>query len=65
MANMSYCRFENTLGDVLDCKEALQERGGVEGLSDRERRCALELVSECRDIAAQFGFLLDGHEEDQ
>jgi len=25
MSNMSYCRFENTLADLQDCYEALQE----------------------------------------
>jgi hypothetical protein len=26
MANMSYCRFENTNGDVIDCIDALVDR---------------------------------------
>jgi hypothetical protein len=26
MGNMSYCRFENTFGDVLDCLDALRDR---------------------------------------
>lgn len=25
MANMSYCRFENTLGDLADCVEVMSE----------------------------------------
>lgn len=25
MGNMSYCRFENTLGDLADCVEVMQE----------------------------------------
>ena len=25
MANMSYCRFENTYGDLADCVNALDE----------------------------------------
>ena len=25
MANMSYCRFENTLGDLRDCRENIDE----------------------------------------
>ena len=24
MANMSYCRFHNTYGDLYDCKDALE-----------------------------------------
>ena len=25
MSNMSYCRFHNTLGDLQDCKDAIEE----------------------------------------
>jgi hypothetical protein len=25
MANMSYCRFQNTLGDLLDCLDHLRD----------------------------------------
>jgi len=27
MANMSYCQFENTYGDLLDCVRRLEEDG--------------------------------------
>lgn len=33
MANMSYCRFENTFSDLEDCRDAL-DRG--DSLSKRE-----------------------------
>jgi hypothetical protein len=26
MANMSYCRFQNTVTDLMDCLEALNEQ---------------------------------------
>jgi hypothetical protein len=29
MANMSYCRFENTAQDMKDCLDALEEAGGI------------------------------------
>lgn len=32
MANMSYCRFENTYHDLKDCYEALNEAGSLESL---------------------------------
>ncbi len=31
MANMSYCRFENTARDLRDCIEALEEGTFLEG----------------------------------
>lgn len=31
MANMGYCRFENTLGDLEDCEEHMDDAlGGIE-----------------------------------
>ncbi len=32
MGNMSYCRFENTYGDLRDCYDALQDAGSVNEL---------------------------------
>ena len=32
MANMSYCRFENTSDDLLDCVNAMQEACELEEL---------------------------------
>ncbi len=47
MSNMSYCRFENTVGDLEDCYEALLEG---EELSDSEKRYAERLLDVCQDI---------------
>lgn len=41
MANMSYCRFENTHSDLADCIEALENRGIS---SNRERNKAKKLI---------------------
>ena len=50
MANMAYCRFENTLIDLLDCKEHLNDT-----LTARSEHAArLELVQLCADIAAEY-----------
>lgn len=65
MANMSYCRFENTLGDLMDCRDALDNGRGVGELSDRERKAALELIRQCKDISGEYGYLVDGHEEER
>ena len=49
MSNMGYCRFENTLRDLQDCRDALQEP--FEDLSNDEANAALELISLCKEIA--------------
>lgn len=41
MANMNYCRFENTFADLQDCFEALSNKG-IEGLSETEKIYALK-----------------------
>ena len=34
MSNMSYCRFQNTVGDMEDCYEALHEAGSAKEYMD-------------------------------
>ncbi len=46
MSNMSYCRFQNTLNDLWDCKDHLDE-----DLSDDEERARKRLIELCREIA--------------
>ena len=43
MANMSYCRFRNTLTDLRDCLEALREEGlgCVDSIEEFEAREAM------------------------
>lgn len=53
MANMSYCRFQNTLTDLLDCHGVIEEMVGDEpmrALSDDEALAARQLVTACFDI---------------
>ena len=57
MANMSYCRFHNTLIDLEDYNEALidfldNDRNVIE--SDEERRKAKQLIQLCHDIADNY-----------
>lgn len=53
MANMSYCRFENTYRDLVDCKESMtdfaeeQEEGP---LSKSEKAFTARLIEVCREI---------------
>ena len=50
---MSYCRFENTFGDLQDCYEALAEKS-LDELSETEKKYATKLIKMCRDIADDF-----------
>lgn len=57
MANMSYCRFHNTLADLYDCKNALEDFiNNDENVisSDDERRKAKRLIEVCKEIADNF-----------
>jgi hypothetical protein len=50
MANMSYCRFENTLSDLLDCYDSLDE----DVVSKSEIRAREKLIRLCRKIAEKY-----------
>jgi hypothetical protein len=56
MSNMSYCRFENTLGDLEDCFDHIQD----DDLSSTEERCRKALIELCKEIAEQHGDMYDG-----
>jgi hypothetical protein len=49
MANQSYCRFENTLNDLLDCYSHMTNH-----CSDDEKEKRIKLVQLCKDIADDF-----------
>ena len=51
MANMGYCRFENTLGDLQDCQEHI----GDYDLSETEMSAREEMIRICVEIALDFG----------
>ena len=50
MANMSYCRFENTLRDLQDCDEYIYDE-----LSESEHRYRAYLIRLCAEIASAAG----------
>ena len=58
MANMSYCRFQNTLGDFEDCLDALNSGKPI---SDDEQRAAFWLIQKARELVEQF----DGESDDE
>ena len=51
MSNMSYCRFENTLADLRDCENNMNESD----LSKEEKRARIELIQICERIANDYG----------
>lgn len=50
MANMSYCRFNNTLSDLKDCYQAIND-DCFDDLSDSERDSYERLLLLCHRIA--------------
>lgn len=57
MANMSYCRFHNTLADLNDCESALDsfinnDENTIS--SEEERRKAKQLIELCQYIADNY-----------
>ena len=54
MANMSYCRFHNTLIALEDCYEDMQFGNDFSELSLTEQQARNELVALCKKIAEQF-----------
>lgn len=57
MGNMSYCRFENTHNDLLECIEGLENKGAkryIEETNPYERPYILALIELCRDFADQW-----------
>lgn len=50
MPNMSYCRFQNTLGDLGDCYENIDDND----LSKDELKARAKLIRLCAIIAADF-----------
>lgn len=70
MPNMSYCKFHNTLIDLKDCRNTIEEMvTGDEdetfSLSHEEARAAESLAEQCFDILALLcehsGVDLDQH----
>jgi len=50
MGNMSYCRFENTLSDLQDCYQNMDD-----SLSTSEKQARLDIVQLCAKITEEYG----------
>lgn len=51
MANMAYCRFENTVDDLRDCYEHMDD----DDLSSSEQKKRDRLIKLCQQIAGDYG----------
>jgi hypothetical protein len=54
MANMSYCRFENTYHDMKDCEQALID-DPLDPLSESEERYRRRFIRLCIEVAKSYG----------
>lgn len=50
MPNMSYCRFENTLADLRECYDHMDD----ENLSPTEFACRTRIIKLCKRIADDY-----------
>lgn len=48
MSNMSYCMFQNTYRDLMECYESLDEKE----FSEEEMEAYCDMLEVCRDIIA-------------
>jgi hypothetical protein len=50
---MSYCRFQNTLKDLTDCRDALDNKN-YEGCSNHEQLAIYDLIALCQEISIMY-----------
>lgn len=62
--NMSYCRFQNTYGDLCDCDDALYNEG-LSSLSDTEKRYAKRMYELCKEFIEHYEEEAGIEEEDE
>jgi len=51
MANMSYCRVRNTLEDLRDCYDNMDEEPSLPG----EKKARAKRIVLCREIVEDYG----------
>jgi hypothetical protein len=60
MANMSYCRFENTYNDLKDCERILMNYDSLDDvlnddkISESEKKYISRLIHSCEKITLNF-----------
>lgn len=61
MTNMSYCRFQNTIGDMQDCIDHLNDPVQDDderhdwGLSEEEDKARKKFIKLCEEVAKDYG----------
>ena len=60
MTNMSYCRWENTLNDLRDCAEHVNDP-----LDGSEARARASLLETAADMLEEVGVTIDRRELDE
>jgi len=68
MANMSYCRYENTARDLQDCVDALYNSDCDEDLDQYERRgleTILELARDIIDMEDKINNIIENNENNR
>ena len=63
MANMSYCRFQNTAMDLNDCMNALDSFENEYTISPDECRAGIRMIDKFLGWCMDEG-LIDGYERD-
>lgn len=56
MANMSYCRFENTANDLRDCVYAIEEGEYNNGISKSEKRGLEEIFELAHQLVNELEY---------
>ena len=59
MANMHYCRFQNTRNDLDECLDSLRDE---EELSDDEARAGKRMLENVFDFFVEVGIIEDEYE---
>jgi hypothetical protein len=59
VANMSYCMFQNTEGDLRDCVESLEEMEDFSNLSESEMKSAKRMRRLCSEFIEYFDSIED------
>ena len=58
--NMSYCRFENTVNDMIDCINNMEISTDA---SEYEKRARKRFVELCAQVVEEYGDELEEYDE--
>lgn len=61
MANMSYCRFQNTFNDLRDCNEYILDN--FSDISEEEYIHRVKLIALCKTIIDEYNEFIPDEEE--